>query len=219
MKKTICMLMLLTASNAGQALKPEPPAPPAATAALAQPAKTPASKSEPNPAAAPVAGSPDDHAQRSRDLGAAELVSPPSAAGKARAPGGLPTGKGKVPLTNTYWKLVEIEGSVIQSRDGMAESHMRLIDGSDRFIGQGICNRVGGAFKLAGRKLSFDVTDSMPMPCWADGPPETTLTDALRSTVRYQIDGNDLYLIDEDGARRAHYQALLRPQERIKAGL
>ena len=122
------------------------------------------------------------------------------------------------PLTNTYWKLVEIEDSEVRFRAGYRESHMRMLASTDRFTGQGICNRVGGGYQLEGNKLSFNPSDNMPSPCWPDGPPESALTDALRSTVSFELVDKDLFLIDEDGVRRAHYLAVPRPGERREVG-
>lgn len=192
----------------------------ASVPALAEAKDDPAPKSQQDPAAAkdaPAQAQQPDAWIRSPDRNvrsSAQEVSPESKRDQGRVPGAL--SKGKLPLLNTYWKLLAIEDSPVQVREGSRESHMRLIEGSNRFIGQGICNRVGGAFELTGRKLKFDVSVSMPSPCWADGPPETALTDALSGTVRYEIRGQDLYLIDEEGVRRAHFQALLRPGERME---
>ncbi len=193
-------------------------------AAIALPADA-ASKTEPEPKAKKTTsadegessahgGQPEAWIRRpDRNVrSSAQEVSPEAGRDQAKVPGTL--AKGKVPLVNTYWKLLAIEDSPVLVRPGQRESHMRLIEGSDRFIGQGICNRVGGTFKLAGRKLSFEATVNMPSPCWADGPPETALTDALSGTVRFEIAGQDLYLIDAEGVRRAHFQALLRPGDR-----
>jgi putative lipoprotein len=165
----------------------------------------------------PVADT-DVKAQGTTAAGVPELVANPDAKPSAVMPDASGTErKGPPSLTNTYWRLVDIEGTPVPLRAQFRESHLRLLAGTDRFLGQGICNRIGGGYTLAKRKLSIDVIDKMPSPCWPDGPPESALIDALTDTVSFEIKGRDLYLLDSDGVRRAHYNAAERVSARVKA--
>jgi len=130
-----------------------------------------------------------------------------------KAPGAL-DGSGKIALLNTYWKLIAIEEVQIPLRPGYRESNLRLMSASDRFTGQGICGRVGGSYAIEGDKLDLVIIDGMPSACWPDGVPESTLIDAINDTVSFKIDGENLYLIDQDGLTRAHYLAQVRVGER-----
>ncbi len=173
-------------------------------ACASTPPPAPVATSAPQPLAAPVAAA---------QATPVSVPSPTAAqvpdADMDKAPGSL-DGSGRIELPNTYWKLLAIEESVVPLRPGYRESHLRLIGGSNRFTGQGICSRIGGGYEIEGDKLHLEVIDSMPSACWPDGVPESTLVDAINDTATFKIEGNDLFLIDADGVRRAHFQAQVR---------
>ncbi|MEJ1242382.1 META domain-containing protein [Chryseolinea sp. T2] len=101
-------------------------------------------------------------------------------------------------LTNTYWRLTEMNGEPIQTPAGVREVHIILThtDQEDRIKGFAGCNNLGGSFKLDGQKITFSAF-STKMMC----PPEQMkvedfLLNALTATDNFEIKGEKLTLLE-----------------------
>lgn len=103
-------------------------------------------------------------------------------------------------LTDTYWKLTEIDGRPVAVTEGMREPNLVLQGQESRFAGSGGVNRLMGGYTLDGGALSFSEAASTMMA----GPPEAmaqeqTIIAALPRVRGYAIAGDRLTLFDSAG--------------------
>ena len=108
--------------------------------------------------------------------------------------------KPDVPLTDTYWKLTEVNGQPVVVSDGIREPNLVLQSQESRFAGSGGVNRLMGGYTLDGAALTFSNAASTMMA----GPPEAmaqeqTIVAALPSVRGYAIDGDQLTLLGDAG--------------------
>jgi putative lipoprotein len=104
-------------------------------------------------------------------------------------------------LTDTYWKLVSVQGAPIMVAEQMREPHLVLNGQDGRFAGSGGVNRLMGGYTLTGDALTLSNAASTMMA----GPPEAMAQEqailAVLPLVRgFRITGNDLTLVDAAGA-------------------
>ena len=103
-------------------------------------------------------------------------------------------------LTETYWKLTDVEGQPVQVAEQMREPSIVLhTDG--RFSGSGGVNRLMGGYTLDGASLTFGNAASTMMA----GPPEAmaqeqTIIAALGRVRGFRLAGDRLTLLDESGS-------------------
>lgn len=105
-----------------------------------------------------------------------------------------------VSLTDTYWKLVEVDGTPIEVQQQMREPHLVLNGADGRFAGSGGVNRLMGGYTLDGATLMFGQAASTMMA----GPPEAMATEqlivaALQRVRTFGVAGDRLTLLDDDG--------------------
>ena len=110
-------------------------------------------------------------------------------------------------LTDTYWKLTQVNGQPIVVTDGLREPSLVLQGQDSRFSGSGGVNRLMGGYTLAGNALSFSNAALTMMA----GPPEAmaqeqTIIAALARVRGYTIAGDQLTLLDDAG--RPVFQAV-----------
>lgn len=103
-------------------------------------------------------------------------------------------------LTDTYWKLVEVDGGPVEVADGSPEPSLVLNGRDGRFAGSGGVNRLMGGYTLDGGALSLSNTASTMMA----GPPaamqqEQAIVAALQQVRGYRISGDQLWLVDGSG--------------------
>lgn len=108
-----------------------------------------------------------------------------------------------VPLTNTYWKLVEVGGDSVPSAEKAREPHMMLLD-DGRVNGFSGCNRFMGRYQVEGNNLLFDAMGSTRMAC-PDSQTESRLFAAFANTVGVNLSGHRLRLMDEAGNELAEF--------------
>ena len=118
-------------------------------------------------------------------------------------------GKPAVPLTQTYWRVAEIDGNPITIRPGTREPHIVLRREGNRISGFAGCNNLSGGFQQDGASLR--VSDKLAMTrmaCVGEGDAlEAAFTRALASTAAYRITGDRLELRDATGAVRMIFTA------------
>lgn len=105
-----------------------------------------------------------------------------------------------VSLTDTYWKLVEVQGQPVAVTDGAREPNIVLHGQDDRVAGSGGVNRLMGGYTLQGDSLTFSQMASTMMA----GPPEAMAQEqailaALQAVRAYRIAGDSLTLFDDTG--------------------
>ncbi|MET0298934.1 MAG: META domain-containing protein, partial [Flavitalea sp.] len=54
-------------------------------------------------------------------------------------------------LTNTYWKLSEMNGKKVETPDNQKEVHIKFATKENNFQGFGGCNGLGGSYELTGK--------------------------------------------------------------------
>jgi putative lipoprotein len=102
-----------------------------------------------------------------------------------------------VPLRNTYWKLVELNGGPVQPGDGR-ELHM-IIKGDDRVTGYSGCNQFMGSVTVAGDGLSFGPVAGTRRMCESVMEQENAFLQALESAHHHAISGEDLEVTNANG--------------------
>jgi heat shock protein HslJ len=114
------------------------------------------------------------------------------------------------PLTNTYWKLVELRGSEVDVPQGeQGEPHMIFRD-DGQVNGFSGCNRFVGEYTVTGANLLFDSMASTRMAC-PDGSYESDLYDVFAATAGVFLEGKVLKLLDEQGHGLARFEAVALP--------
>jgi heat shock protein HslJ len=108
-----------------------------------------------------------------------------------------------LPLTNTYWKLVEVRGQQVPAAEKAREAHMILLD-DGRVNGFSGCNRFMGRYQVEGSNLLFDAMGSTRMAC-PDTQTEPMLFAAFANTVGVNLSGHRLRLMDEAGNELAEF--------------
>lgn len=108
--------------------------------------------------------------------------------------------EGQAELTNTYWRLDELDGAKVTTPEGMKEAHMILSTGEPGpgVKGFGGCNPFFGQFETDGDALSFSAMGSTMMACPEGMDTERDFLAALGETTRYQISGLFLELYAGD---------------------
>jgi len=120
------------------------------------------------------------------------------------AGGNVPPAKPEASLTNTYWKLIEINGQPAALGAGNRELHMVLTIEGDRVQGFSGCNKFTGNYQREDSQLHFEPLASTRMACSTGMEQEKRFLDALGNTVRYELSGESLSLYDR------HDQLILR---------
>ena len=105
--------------------------------------------------------------------------------------------KPDVTLTNTYWKLVELNGAAAEPGEDR-EPHM-ILRGEDEVGGYAGCNQFTGSFTVAGDGLSFGPIASTRRMCAESMQQEDAFLQALENAQRYSISGEDLAIENAGG--------------------
>jgi putative lipoprotein len=113
-------------------------------------------------------------------------------------------------LTNTYWKLVELDAQPAVLGAGGRELHMVLMSEGSRVRGFSGCNRFTGSYERNESQLRFKPLAATRMACRVGMEQEQRFLDALGSVRRFSISGDSLtfYTGDERLILRFHAIAL-----------
>jgi len=111
-------------------------------------------------------------------------------------------------LIGTYWKLVDIQGEVVRTPEGMKEAHIILASEESRAHGNAGCNNFFGQFQVKDDSLTFSAMGSTMMACPEGMDTEQAFLTALGSSKRYRISGLFLELLDEDDTLLARLEAI-----------
>jgi heat shock protein HslJ len=110
------------------------------------------------------------------------------------------------PLTDTYWKAIELAGKAIPAQDASREAHLQFQAGG-RVSGSDGCNRMTGPYTLNGDSLTFGRMAATQMACTDASGTEQAFRDALEHTSRFRISGDRLELFNDAGTRLAAFAA------------
>jgi uncharacterized lipoprotein YbaY/heat shock protein HslJ len=101
-------------------------------------------------------------------------------------------------LIDTYWRLLEVDGTKVQTAEGRKEPHLILASAESRAHGNAGCNNYFGQYQVEGEALSFAAVGSTMMACIDGMDTEQAFLAALGSTNRYVIEGLFLELYADD---------------------
>ena len=111
-------------------------------------------------------------------------------------------------LTNTYWKLVELDGARVSMTPEQEREVRITLDDNGKVTGFTGCNQVMGGYTVAADVLRFTQLAGTRMMC---PPPAMQLESAvlanLNSVTGFRIDGQQLILL-KDGAPVARYESV-----------
>ena len=102
-----------------------------------------------------------------------------------------------VSLTDTYWKLVEVDGQPVEVTGQMREPYI-VLDGQDgRFHGSGGVNRLLGGYSTDGDTVTFSQVASTMMAGLPEAmQQEQQIVGALERVRGFHIAGDWLTLVD-----------------------
>ncbi len=110
-------------------------------------------------------------------------------------------------LTNTYWKLIRLDGKPVTPEKDQREAHLIFQEKDNHLAGSGGCNRIMGTYRLEGNSLSFGKVASTMMAC-PNLNDEQAFLAALAKVKRWKFDGPQLVLLGEAGQPLASFDAL-----------
>ena len=107
------------------------------------------------------------------------------------------TMKPDVTLTNTYWKLVELNGGAVEPGEDR-ELHM-ILRGDDRVGGYAGCNQFTGSVTVTGDAISLGPIASTRRMCADAMQQEDDFLQALENASRFAIEGEDMAIENAGG--------------------
>ncbi len=118
--------------------------------------------------------------------------------------------KPDAPLSNTYWKLLTVDGKPAEIAEGQREAHVILrLDG--KVAGSTGCNRMTGSYKTKGSALTFGPIAATRMFCSGTAETERRFMAALTATRGWRTKGDSLDILDGDAGVLATFAAVYLP--------
>ena len=112
------------------------------------------------------------------------------------------------PLLDTHWKLVELDGKIIQDTATNKEMYMMLKKVESRVEGDGGCNAFSGTYKL-GKNNTITFSQFISTRMWCHGIEyETQFFKMLSTADHYYINGDTLSLTNGKIANVAKFDAI-----------
>jgi len=108
-------------------------------------------------------------------------------------------------LERTHWTLTALGVAATPIAKTQTEAFLLFGEPPGRVSGSGGCNRLAGAYQLAGDKLTFGPIAGTRMACAEGMSVEDALGSALGSTASFRIDRDRLDLLDASGALLATF--------------
>jgi putative lipoprotein len=113
-----------------------------------------------------------------------------------------------VSLTETYWKLTEIDGRPAALGAGERELHMVLTSEGNHVRGFSGCNRFTGSYQWNESQLRFTPLAATRMACVEGMEQEQRFLDALGAVMRFSISGDRLTFYTGDERRILRFKAI-----------
>ena len=98
---------------------------------------------------------------------------------------------------NQRWVLIELKEVPVQQSGGARDAYLEFFPVEKRFSGNGGCNRINGSYELKKSDISFSNVTSTKMSC-PDLAFETTFLNALGEVNRFEIDGSNMLLKNDN---------------------
>ena len=110
-------------------------------------------------------------------------------------------------LTNTYWKLIELEGKAVKTGAGQREIKLTL-HGESKVTGFAGCNSFFGSYTFDESKITFSQLAASRKFCAETMDMETLFLKTLSEVAEYKIIGQTLLLSNVEGKLQAKLQAV-----------
>lgn len=110
-------------------------------------------------------------------------------------------------LENTYWKLMAIRDTMVETPEGAREIHLVLNSQESRVKGFGGCNGFSGGYELNGDKIKFGNIAATMMACAGGMDTERKVHEMLPKVTGWKISGETLQLSDEKGVVLATFES------------
>lgn len=108
-------------------------------------------------------------------------------------------------LTETYWKLVSLEGEDIPQHEDQKEAYIMLKSDEEKVTGNGSCNILNGTYETEGdSQISFSKMATTMMAC-PDMETEKQFLKSLGKVKSYGIKDDSLMLNDDKQATLAKF--------------
>jgi len=125
-----------------------------------------------------------------------------------KAKGTAPQPKTNASLTNTYWKLTELNGEPALLGAEQRELHMILNTEGNHVKGFSGCNRFTGTYKVSESHIQYSQIASTRMTCMDGMAQEQRFLSALEGTTGFKISGDSLSLHGADGQLLLRFEAV-----------
>lgn len=99
-------------------------------------------------------------------------------------------------LTNTYWKLVALQGAPVVVVPNQREPYLVLQLAGDRVVGSGGCNRLRGTYTLHGDFVGFGGFAPAEKACAAGLEQEQAFLRTVGAVKSWRVRGDELALLD-----------------------
>ena len=113
----------------------------------------------------------------------------------------------QVKLIESYWKLIELNGNAVETKEGGKEAHIILREEGNRVNGNGGCNNLMGTYSIDGEKIKFSQMAMSMMAC-AGMDKESEFTQALGKVEKYTLTGKNLIFFDVDSKSLAKFEVV-----------
>lgn len=111
-------------------------------------------------------------------------------------------------LTNTYWKLLEINEQPASLGAENKELHMILTGDGSKVRGFSGCNRFMGSYKQDHSQIQFGPLAGTMMACMEGMEQEHNFLRTLESSERFTISGEKLTLYDADNKLTMRFESV-----------
>jgi heat shock protein HslJ len=115
-------------------------------------------------------------------------------------------------LTNTYWKLTELDGRAVLASPNRREPHLRLMADGTRVAGSTGCNNILGRYEQDGDRIRFSALATTRMACLDEeaNRQEGAFVEALGQVDRFMVSGDALTLFQGERPRARFAAVYLR---------
>lgn len=114
-------------------------------------------------------------------------------------------------LTNTYWRIVRLQGAPVRAEEGEREPHLVLrdVDGRREYVAVTGCRRLAGPYSTDGDEIAFGPSTAAPGSCPSSlAHLDRSLTNALATVTGWRVHAQTLELYDASGVPVALLEAV-----------
>ncbi|MDG5500189.1 YbaY family lipoprotein [Marinobacter sp. BGYM27] len=116
---------------------------------------------------------------------------------------------GQVKMTETFWKLVELNGNAIKNDVGVRAKEINIVlhEEGTRAVGFAGCNNFSGSYTLSGNDISFGALISTQMACLAGMDVEDSYLKMLQETTHFKQERGVLTFFNDSDEAVLKYNA------------